>query len=203
MSLYADAPVRRTAQLAGDLLVAVWVGVWIRVGIGVHHLTDALAKPGEQINSGASDLAGRLRDAGQAVGQVPLVGDAAGKPFDGAGGAADQLAAAGRAQAEAVHTLAFWLGLCVALIPILIVLAIHVPLRVRFYRRARAGQKFLDAAADLDLFALRAMTNQPLHVLARVSDDPAGAWRQRDPAVVRKLAELELRDVGLRVPAEL
>jgi hypothetical protein len=203
MSLYADAPVRRTVQLAGDLLVAAWVGLWIKIGLVVHDLTDALAKPGEQIEHGAGAPAGKPRDAGDAVGKVPLVGDAAGKPFEGAGGAADQLAAAGRAQAEAVHTLAFWLGLIVALIPILIVLAIHLPLRIRFYRRARAGQKFLDSADDLDLFALRAMTNQPLHVLARVSDDPTRGWREGDPTVVRRLAELELRDVGLRVPASL
>jgi hypothetical protein len=31
-----------------------------------------------------------------------------------------------------------------------------------------------------------------------VSDDPAGDWRRRDAAVVRRLAELELADVGLR-----
>ena len=60
-----------------------------------------------------------------------------------------------------------------ALIPILIALAVYVPPRVRFVRRAAAGQRFLDSAADLDLFALRAMTNQPLHVLARISPDPA------------------------------
>jgi len=35
-------------------------------------------------------------------------------------------------------------------------------------------------------------------VLARVSDDPAGAWRRRDPDVVRRLAALELADAGLR-----
>jgi hypothetical protein len=45
------------------------------------------------------------------------------------------------------------------------------------------------------------MTNQPLHVLARVSDDPAGGWRDRDPDVVQRLAELELKDCGLRAPA--
>ena len=80
----------------------------------------------------------------------------------------------------AVETLAFWLALAVALIPILIALAVYVPPRVRFVRRAGAGRRFLDSAADLDLFALRAMTHQPLHVLARVSPDPAGAWRLRD-----------------------
>ena len=88
-----------------------------------------------------------------------------------------------------------------ALIPILIALAVYVPPRVRFVRRAGAGQRFLDSAADLDLFALRAMTNQPLHVLARISPDPAGAWRVRDRSVIDRLAALELRDVGLAMPA--
>jgi hypothetical protein len=59
----------------------------------------------------------------------------------------------------------------------------------------------VDADADLDLFALRAMANQPLHVLARISSDPAGDWRRRDPAVVRALAAVELRSAGLRPPA--
>ena len=61
----------------------------------------------------------------------------------------------------------------------------------------------MDAAADLDLFALRALARQPLHVLARISDDPAGAWRARDPEVVLALGSLELREAGLRVPAQL
>jgi hypothetical protein len=132
-----------------------------------------------------------------------VVGDDVQKPFEGAGGAADNLAAAGRAQVEAVQTLAFWLGIAVALIPILIALAVYLPPRIRFVRRATAGRRFLDSAADLDLFALRAMTNQPLHVLARVSDDPAGGWRERDPDVVRRLAALELKDCGLHPPREL
>ncbi|MCY7394863.1 MAG: hypothetical protein LH468_01720 [Nocardioides sp.] len=89
-----------------------------------------------------------------------------------------------------------------ALVPILLVVAFHVPLRVRFVRRAAAGRRFLDSRADLDLFALRAMAHQPLHVLARISEDPAGAWRDRDPVVVRELACLELRSVGLRPPAQ-
>ncbi len=42
-----------------------------------------------------------------------------------------------------------------------------------------------------------------MHVLARVSDDPAGAWRARDQAVVTALAELELRDAGLSMPTRL
>ena len=99
---------------------------------------------------------------------------------------------------RAVEWLANWLGWSVALVPILGALLLHLPPRVRFVRRAAAGRALIDSAADLDLFALRALANQPMHVLAKVSDDPAGAWRARDPDVVRRLAELELADVGLR-----
>ncbi len=58
----------------------------------------------------------------------------------------------------------------------------------------------MDAGEDLDLFALRALAHQPLHVLARITDDPAGAWRRGDRAVTDRLAELELRANGLRLP---
>ena len=63
-----------------------------------------------------------------------------------------------------------------------------------------AGQRFIDESADLDLFALRAMANQPMHKLARVSPDPVRDWRSGDPDVVRALALLELRDGGLTPP---
>ena len=61
-------------------------------------------------------------------------------------------------------------------------------------------QRFIDESADLDLFALRALARQPMHLLARISPDPAGAWRRSDPGVVRELALLELRTVGLHPP---
>ena len=203
MKLYADAPGHRSRQVVGDVLLALWVAVWIKLALVVHDATLALAAPGEQIERAGTGLAGRLRDAGSSVGGIPLVGDDVRAPFDGAGDAADQIAAAGSAQVEAVHTLAFWLGLAVAAIPILVLLAVYFPLRWKFVREATAGQRFVDSGSDVDLFALRAMANQPLHRLARISDDPVGAWRDGDPAVVRALALLELRDVGLRPPLDL
>ena len=45
------------------------------------------------------------------------------------------------------------------------------------------------------------MADQPMHRLAKVSADPVGAWRDRDPDVVRALALLELNDAGLAPPA--
>ena len=197
MKLYADAPGRRSRQVVGDVLLLLWVVVWLKLAAVVHDATLGLATPGEKIAAAGTGLAGRLRDAGATVGDLPLVGDEARTPFDGAGRAADQIAAAGTAQVDAVHTLAFWLALAVGAIPILVLLAVYLPLRWRFIRQATAGQRFVDSGSDLELFALRAMAHQPLHRLARVSDDPVGAWRQGDRDVVRALAELELGDVGL------
>ncbi len=200
MKFYAESPVRRSRQLLGDVLLVVWVAVWVKVALVVRDATLALAAPGEQISQAGGGLADRLRDAGASVGGVPVVGDEVRAPFDGAGDAADRLADAGDAQVAAVTDLAYWLGLSVGAIPILVALAVYLPLRWRFVREATAGQRFVDAAEDLDLFALRAMARQPMHRLAQVSDDPAGAWRRRDAAVVRALAEIELRDTGLAPP---
>lgn len=198
MKLYADLPVRRTAQVAADLGLVLWIVLRVRLGQAVGDATMALARPGEELEGAGVGLAARLRDAGESIGGLPVVGEQAARPFEGAGGAADQLASAGRAQIEAVESLAFWLTLVITLIPILVALAIHLPIRIRFIRRATAGQRFMDAAEDLDLFALRALSRQPLHVLARVSDDPAGAWRAGDREAITRLADLELRSSGLR-----
>jgi hypothetical protein len=198
MKLFADTPGHRTRQVVGDLLLVGWMVLWVWVGLAVHDGTSALAAPARQTDESASSMAEQLRDAGGQIGDAPLVGDELAVPFDKAASASDGIAAAGRDTVEAVESLAVLLGLAVALIPILVVAAFYLPLRWRFVREATAGARFIDAQEDLDLFALRALANQPMRVLATVSDDPAGAWRRRDPHVVRRLAELELADVGLR-----
>lgn len=198
MKLYADASARRLAQVTTDVAVLVWLVAWACVGATVHDATLELAAPGVQLERSATGMASGLRDAGSALDGVPLVGDEVSRPFERAAGGADELAAAGRAEVTAVERLADWLGAAVALVPILVVLAVHLPRRARFVREATAGARFVDTGEDLDLFALRALANQPLTALARIDGDPAGAWRRRDPEVVRRLADLELRTAGLR-----
>ncbi|WP_104106515.1 hypothetical protein [Nocardioides sp. 616] len=200
MKIYADTAGRRTRQLVGDLLVLGWFLTWVWVGMAVHDGTMALAEPGRQTAESASGIASGLRDAGGRLDDIPLVGDEVADPFDRAAAASDDLAGAGRSTVSAVERLAFWLGLSLAAIPILVVAAFYLPLRWRFVREATAGARFIDSGYDLDLFALRALARQPMHVLGRISDDPAGAWRRNEPEVVRRLAELELRDTGLRPP---
>jgi len=198
---YAQNPGRRTLQIVGDLLLVAWIYLWVRAGLAVRDATLALAEPGRRLDAGATDVAGSLTEAGAAAADVPLVGDDLQAPFVSAGDAAEAIAAAGRRQVEVVEDLALLLGVVVVAIPVLVIALVYLPLRVRFARRAGAARAFVDADADLSLFALRAMANQPMHRLARVSDDPVAAWRSGDTAVVRALATLELHDVGLRPPA--
>src|SRR5680860_1229349 len=127
---YAQNPGRRTLQVVGDLLLLVWIYVWIRAGLAVHGTTMALAEPGRRLDEGATDVAGSMADAGDAAQDVPLVGDDLAEPFTSAGDAAGAIAAAGRRQVEVVEDLALLLGVVIAAIPILIVVLFYVPLRV-------------------------------------------------------------------------
>lgn len=200
MKLYADTPARATRQVLADVLFLLWLLMWVMAGNAVHDATLELAGPGRQTQESATSLAESMQDAGDALDDVPIVGDSARAPFDQAAEASGALADAGQAEVEAVEGLAFWLRLAVTLIPILVIGALFVPVRWRFIREATAGQRFVDAEADLQLFALRAMSNQPMHQLARVSADPVGAWQRGDRDVVHALAKLEMRSLGLKPP---
>lgn len=201
MKIYADLPARRTLQVVADLLVLAWILVWARVGIAVHGSTMELAEPGRQLEGAGSGMREKLQTAGDNVAGLPVLGDRVADPFREVSGAGTSIEGAGTDLVTAVERLATTLGWVTALTPILLVGAIWLALRLRFARRATSAQRHVDAADDLDLFALRAMTNQPLSRLAAISPDPAGAWRRGDPAVIRELAVLELADCGIRPPA--
>ena len=203
MKLYADAPTRRTRQLLADVMFVLWILGWVWIGHVVQQGTMELAGVGRQTDASATSLANGLTSAGDTLSGIPLVGGGVAAPFDQMSSASQALAAAGRSQVSAVNRLSWVLGISIATIPILTVGVFFLPARWRFAREATAGARFIDAAEDLDLFALRALARQPMHVLAKVSDDPAGAWRARDREVVTALAALELRDSGLSLPVRL
>jgi hypothetical protein len=197
MTWYSEIPARRARQIAGDLWLVAWSALWIWVAFRLYDLVMNLAGPGQAISDSANDLAAQFDDAGGAVAQVPLIGDALRSPFDGMGTAAIAIADAGQTLADAVGVLARFLAIALGVLGIASWAMVWVPVRIAFIRRATAARRLLDATEDLDLFALRAMARQPLHLLARISDDPAGAWRRGDRDVISALASLELRAEGL------
>ncbi|MGI8614311.1 MAG: hypothetical protein ACR2KL_10290 [Nocardioidaceae bacterium] len=195
---YAETPFRRKLQIAADAIAALALVLCYLLGTGVHDVTSQLAGPGRSLESAGADLSSRMSDAGSAAGNVPYVGDSLRVPLDQASEAARSIQAAGIQQQHAVATLATTLGWVAGGVPALLVLALWLPNRLRFGRRAAVAQQLRDTGAGLDVFAFRALARQPVAVLAQLPRDPAAGWRARDPQMIEALAALELRRLGLR-----
>ena len=200
MKLYSDIPARRLVQVLADVGMVLWVVLWVRAAQRVQDATMALAEPGRDLAVAGSSFRGTMTTAGDNVDDLPLLEDRVATPFRSAAGVGSEIERAGNDLVTAVERLSLVLAVTTALVPVLIVGLVWLVVRVRFVRRAGAAQKFIDAAPDLDLFALRAMANQPMPRLARISDDPAGAWRRGEADVIHALALLELKESGLRPP---
>jgi hypothetical protein len=84
-------------------------------------------------------------------------------------------------------------------LPIITILVLWLVPRLLFVRRASAVKAQVQSGASLDLLALRALSTQRLSTLAKVDGDPLAAWRRGDEAVVRQLAQLELKSSGVRM----
>jgi len=195
MKLYAEVPYFRTRQLLLDGAVLLWVYVWARVGLFMRELVEKLAGPGRTIEEAGSGLASNLDSISGQVGEVPLVGEALQSPFGAAADASRVLERAGQTHQDVIHSLAFWLGLFLALIPILYMLIKYLPGRLRWIREASAASKLRIDADDLYLFALRAVATRPLYELRRACPDPAGCLAAKD---YEPLAALELSALGLK-----
>ena len=195
---YADAPARRSRQLVGDVLVLLWCALWLAVGLLVHQAVSSLVSPTLTLAGSADRTAAQLERGGDGLAGIPLVGDDASAPLRAAATAVTDISTSTTRLAELVGDLALLVGVLVPLTPVALVLLLWLPARLRWARRAGAAQGLLDAGADPQLFALRALTTQPLPRLAAVSVDPVGDWRRGDPEVTARLASLELDRLGLR-----
>lgn len=201
MSLYARPSWQLARQITADVFVIVWAVVWILVGRAVDAAITHVADPARQVVTSAQGMQADVTQAGEQVAGLPAVGEGLQRPFQALAENLGGLATSAQQQVTAIEHVALIVGVLVAVIPIATLIVVWLPRRIRFAVTNSAAQQFLDSPADLDLFALRAMSNQPLQVLARISDDPVTAWRNGDRRVIGALAELELRRTGLRAPA--
>lgn len=198
MRLYADDPRTARRQMIGDGLLLAWIVAWIEVGQRLTALVDRLGGPGRTLATAGSRLEDGLEGAAGGVGRLPVVGGPLEDVFGDTAGAGSSLRAAGVEQAEVAHQVAVALGLFVAGLAIAWALSHYLPGRLRWMREAAAARALLADAADLRLFALRAVVHRPLHELRTVSADPGA-----DLAAGRfdRLAALELAALGLHPPA--
>jgi hypothetical protein len=195
MMLYAELPGRRLRQVLLDIGSVLWIALWVRVGLGLFRVIDRLESVGRTMQEAGHGFASTMDRVAGDIGRVPVAGGTLRAPFRDAAGAGQSLEGAGVNQTQVVHSVALWLGILVALLPILWLLVRYLPNRLRWIREASAARRLLDASADLHLFALRAVANRPLADLRRAEADPMAAIAGGD---YRQLAELELRELGLR-----
>ena len=197
MQLYAERPIRRTAQLVSDVLALLLVVFAVWLATSVYDEVMRLRAPGDGLMHAGTGLRGTFDSAAGTAGRIPLVGDALARALHGGSDVGTQLADAGRWQIEAVESIAWWMAALIVALPVLALLVTWLPLRWHFTRRATAAAR-LRALGDegLDLLALRALTTQPLRRLASAREIATG-WRERDPDVIEELAGRELARHGL------
>lgn len=200
MQLYSRPGWRMARQITSDLFVLVWAVAWWKVSHWLGGMVDRLAVPAQRTGDAAQQMSDEMGAARERLDGVAVVGDQLAEPFGRLSDGLGQITTQSQQQVELVHQLAAGTTLVTFLVPVLTLVAWWLPRRLRFIRQATAARRFIDADADLQLFALRAMANLPMHELARITDDPVGAWRAGDQQVVHRLAALELRRTGLDIP---
>jgi hypothetical protein len=199
MKLYSDFAGRRTAQIVADVISLGLIAVFVWLGVVVYAAIAVLAALGKTIEDAGDQFEQTMADAGDTLGGVPLIGPGIRPPFDAASGAGQLLAQAGQAQQDVVLTAATIIGIAVAAVPILIVLVLWLPRRLRFARRAGEARALSRLADGPDVLALRALMVADSKQLAAISAQPVDAWRDGDRKVMNALAQLELREAGVRL----
>ncbi|MFF1547965.1 hypothetical protein [Streptomyces sp. NPDC058291] len=200
MRLYAQTPARRSRQVLADLIAVALIAAAVKFALAVHDAIALLAEPGRKAQSAGDGLAAGLDDAGDAASKVPFVGDSLKKPLRSAAEAGNGLSDAGQSLQDIVGRAATLTALALIVLSVAFVLALWLPPRLRWIRRAATTRRLLDDVGGTDLLALRALTG-PQRDLAAISAPPGGladAWRRGDRQVISELSKVALRRAGLR-----
>lgn len=199
MRIYSDYPARRAAQIVADVLAVAIIAAGFWLGTVVFSAIAGLADVGRQLESAGAGFKGAMTDAGSALGQIPLVGETVRAPFDSASGTGGLLESAGRSTQDLVIRTAIVIGVLVAALVVFAVCWVWLRRRIRFIRRATEAGKLARIGDGPDLLALRALVNGSGRRLTAIDRHPVDAWRRGDSAVMHRLAELELREAGVRL----
>ncbi|MGE3289572.1 MAG: hypothetical protein AB7J32_26215 [Pseudonocardia sp.] len=201
MRFYAETPVRVTLQVLADVLVLVWVYLCVTGALAARDVLLTLQRPAETLTGAGEGIRDAFTSAAGTAAGIPFVGDELASALGHGTAAGTSLADAGTQTAETVATVATSTAVGLVAVFALPVVVVWLALRVRYARLATAAVAVREA--DTDLLALRALAGVRVARLLAVSPDPASAWRRDDRDVVRALAALELRRLGLRAPTVL
>ncbi len=181
-----------------DGAVLFWVVLWCVVGTWTGLILWQAADVGDTITSSGESLSAvgaGLED----LSGVPVIGDRPGEIGAGVSRTAVDIAARGGEVKGQLRQIGVFLGVALVGIPVIPVLALYLPLRLRRRRETAEISRQLDEHGDDPGFqrflADRARASLPYTTVATL--DPSPEHRDSD----RDLAEAELVRLGLRRPS--
>lgn len=199
MRLYPNIPDARARTVIRDLVVIGLLALFVLLGVKVHNTVDQLATLGRGVETAGTSVQSGLGGAARQVEGIPLVGNRLSESLRTAGAqTGGRTADIGRQGQQDVHHLANLLGLVVALLPSLVLLAVWVPRRARQVQTLTAGAKALKDPTNRErraLIAQRAAFGLPYGELLRHSPDPIGDLHHER---YDGLVAAALEDAGLR-----
>jgi hypothetical protein len=195
--VYRPSTGSRMVRIVDGILV-VWVVAWIAIGLAVARdvrnlstLSDTVVQAGTAVGESGRAL--------HALEGLPFVGDRIARVAAQVDAAAAQAVRSGLNSRQSVESLSRLLGVSVAVIPTLPILAMYTPFRISRAREVRAIRRAAARAHGDPMFeeylAHRAVENMPYHKLREITPNP---WRDLEAGDYTALAEAELRRLGLR-----
>jgi hypothetical protein len=179
-----------------DALLLVWTVGWLVIGVVVAYEVRGLA----DLSDAASKTGRAVVAVGDAVKDLPIIGDRVEEPADAVREAGAEAVASSRSARASARRVGVLLGVSIAAIPSLPVLLLYLPARLATARERRALREAVAAGADPavdEVLARRAVNHLPYRMLRSVSDDPAGDLARGRHAL---LADAELRWFGVLRP---
>lgn len=192
-------PLSPRTRRAIDVLLAIWVALWVVLGIrvasevrGLADLSETVIRSGVAVTESAEAL--------ESISDVPLVGGQLDEAIERAREAGESARASGRSSERSVQNLSVLLGLAIAIIPSLPIVGFYVPVRLSLVREAAAVRRALAAGEEeqlAELLAGRAAHTLPYRRLAAASADPIGDLRtgRYGPLAAAELERLGLADI--------
>jgi hypothetical protein len=178
MRFYPGTPQRLANRVVSDVLVVVAIVLLALLGLKVRDTVNSLVVVPQGVRETGSAVQSGFHDAGDAVGDVPIVGDDLSDAFESAGeGSGGRVESLGQEGVDSIHRLADLLGLLVFALPAVLVLAWYLPPRLALVRRLTAASQVLDDQASPErrrLIAMRAAFALPYETLLRHTRDPLG-----------------------------
>lgn len=195
---YADLTGRWLRQLAVDVVVLAWTVFWVWLAVHVHAVLVKAAAPGSGLVSAGTGLRDTFLNAAHGAGGIPLIGHALSDALGSGASVGDRLVSAGNGEIGLAHELAFWVAVALVIGPLVLVLGVWLPVRLRYAVVAGAVARMARAGTHRELLALRALTGLGPRRLLKLGPDIVAGWRRGDGTVTDALVRAECARLGVR-----